>query len=363
MKVPFLDLRAQNVRLLDALTATVSSVVNGKSLILGEEVERFEVNWARYCGRKYAVGVGNAYDAIRLLLAAHKIGPRDEVIVATNTHIATWLAVRSVGATIIPVEPCPMRAVLEEEGVYRAANRRTVAVLATNLYGRRVDVFAIRTALKASLGDNDVPVLLDCAQGHGLRGDDLADGAAFSFYPTKNLGALGDAGAIVTDKGAIAAACYALRHYGARKFNHHYMLGENSRLDELQAAFLNVKLPLLDAMNTRRTEIAGRYEKEFDNLGGLVVNKCCGDSVHHQFVVQHPHRDDFRRKLASYGVETLIHYPTPPHLQPAFAYLGYAVGDFPIAEELAARSVSLPIDPMMTDDQVSYVVDTVRRLA
>lgn len=361
--MPFLDLRTQNARLLGAFSASLSSVVNGKSLILGDEVERFEISWARYCERKYAVGVGNAYDAMRLLLTAHKVGPGHDVIVATNTHIATWLAVRSVGATIVPVDPCPMRAVLEEEGVYRAACSKTVAVLATNLYGRRVDVFAIKTALKAALGDDEVLVLLDCAQGHGLRGDDLADGAAFSFYPTKNLGALGDAGAVVTNNGAIAAACYALRHYGSRRFNHHQIPGENSRLDEMQAAFLNVKLPLLDVMNARRAAIAERYEKELDGFGGIRINKCHGDSVHHQFVVQHYRRDEFRRKLASCDVETMIHYPTPPHLQQAFAYLGYRAGDFPIAEELAASSVSLPIDPMMTNDQIDYVIASARRCA
>lgn len=362
MKVPFLDLRKQNMRFFDAFSSALGSVVSGPLLILGEEVNRFEHAWAKYCCKQFCVGVGNGYDALRILLTASGITSEHEVIVATNTHIATWLAVHSVGATIVPVEPHPRAGVLDAEFVSEAVTPRTKAILATNLYGQPVDVAGLRAAL-AKGGCESPRVLLDAAQGHGLSGTDLADGAAFSFYPTKNLGALGDGGSIVCDDVEVYSTAKALRNYGSLLQNEHFMLGENSRLDELQAAFLNVKLPLLNEANERRRRVAKRYCDAFLGLARLSYYYPGERSVFHQFIVRHRDRENFRRKLLDRGVGTLIHYPTPPHLQPAFMFMGFKSGDFPIAEKFAKEVVSLPIGPELTDDQVQWVIESVRMCA
>ncbi len=344
MKVPFCNLAAVNAEVRPQLDAAYQRVMARGQYILGPEVEKFEEEWADYCGRSYCVGTGNCFDAMTMMLRAYGIGPGDEVIVPANTYIATWLAVSAVGATPVPVEPNDSHNI-SAGLVSLTALWRAKAVLLVHLYGRPANVAAWRV-----LVGPDMPLLVDAAQAHGIKGDELGDCAAFSFYPTKNLGALGDGGAIVTNNEAIAAYIARLRNYGSSSKNRHDHLGCNSRLDELQAAFLRVKLPYLDEFNARRQRNATIYGGGFG-------------STWHQFVVRAKDRPVYRAELAQRGIETLIHYPTPPHLQPAYAHLGYRPGAFPIAERLAREVVSLPVGPEVTEAQANYVAETAMEYA
>jgi len=351
MYVPFLNLSKQNSVYKQDFAAAMNRVSQSATTILGPEVEMFESRWAGHCGMKYCVGTGNGYDAMRLMLEAFGIGRYCQVIVASNTHIATWLAVLAVGAEVVVAEPNPDTMVLDARSVQRVQTRRCRAVLATPLYGIPVDTSEIEAA-------TGLPVFLDAAQGHGLV--DMGTAAAFSFYPTKNLGGLGDGGAVVCNDPDATDTMYHLRNYGARKQNHHEIVGCNSRLDELQAAVLNVKLRDLGSNNARRSEIASYYEASLCN-SSIRLPPLAG--VFHQFVVRHMRRDQFRAKMAARGVETLIHYPTPPHLQRAMQHLGFREGDFPIAEAISRECLSLPIGPELTHDQVDYVVEAIRECA
>ena len=358
MSVPFFNLNRLNARYRDAYIGALSSVLNGQSLILGNEVERFERSWAKYCQREHCIGVGNGYDALRLLLQAFDIGPCDRVLVAANTHVATWLAVMAVGATPVPVDVDEHTFQMDPHKAAAAMTRDTRAILVTHLYGRAADMHALRRV--ARTGGEDCALLVDAAQGHGIKGASLGDGAAFSFYPTKNLGALGDAGAVVMDDGVRATRVRALRNYGKTEPNPcYYFAGSNSRLDELQAAFLNVKLPLLDESNARRRAIAREYDAQTWGCYPDDPQEC----VWHQYVLRHAQRDTFRERLQVAGVQTLIHYTTLPHLEPVFARYGYKVGDAPVAESLARRIVSLPINPALSDNEVAAVCTAVKRAA
>lgn len=355
MKVPFLDLRKQNARFRSVFAETLGNVVSGPLLVHGLEHQKFENAWADYCGFKHCVGVGNGYDALRIMLEAFLLEPQQNVIVASNTHISTWLAVKAAGHCIYVAEPHPDTFVLDRASVEKTLleeklNREDCYVLATNLYGNEVDTAGIH-----ALGVKGV--FLDAAQGHGLRGLNKARAVAFSFYPTKNLGALGDAGAICSDEYPEIKYAQHVRNYGALEQNKHEIIGCNSRLDEIQAAFLLIKLRMLDAFNARRLVIANHYRYA---LNGLVEIQPEINSVYHQFVIKHDNRDVFRKRLADRGVDTMVHYPVPPHLQPAFGYLGRIPGSFPVAERLAETCVSLPIGPELTDEQVNYVVDCIR---
>lgn len=353
MKVPFLNLRAQNERFREAFIGALSGVMLSPLLIHGDEHRYFEERWANYCRMNHCVGVGNGYDALRIMLEAYGI-ERRQVIVASNTHISTWLAVEAAGGEIVPVDPNEETFVLDKEAVANAAVRETAVVLATNLYGNYVRVNDIRSL------NNIEAVFLDAAQAHGLRSISNADAAAFSFYPTKNLGALGDGGAIVTNDARIAYAARFIRNYGALEQNKHMVLGCNSRLDELQAAFLSIKLQALDEMNARRKAIADRYTKTLASVNPAMLQVPRGTlTVYHQYVVLHKERDLFRRRLEDRGIGTLIHYPTPPHLQPAFAHLGFKKGNFPVAERLSREILSLPVGPELTDEQVDYVIECI----
>lgn len=351
MRVPFLDLSKQNREYSEKFKNATEYVLNSSSTILGDEVRNFERSWAGVCYMKNCVGVGNGYDAMRIMLTAFGIGRYDQVIVASNTHIATWLAVLAVGAEVVVAEPNPDTMVLDAQSVKRAQTARCRAVLATLLYGIPVDTARIEA-------DTGLPVFLDAAQGHGLT--DLGTAAAFSFYPTKNLGALGDGGAVVCNDDDADEYMRHLRNYGALKQNVHEVIGCNSRLDELQAAFLRIKLPELDTMNGRRGFIARMY---YDGLYDVGVRLPPMQGVFHQFVIRHMRRDQLRAKLAARGVETLIHYPKPPHLQRAMHGVGFREGDFPVAEAMAKECLSLPIGPELTNDQVAYVIESVRECA
>lgn len=358
-RVPFFDVRKLNARFRDAFVGGLSSVLGGHSLILGDEVVHFEEAWARYCARAYCVGVGNGYDALRLMLRAYGIGPGLRVLVNANTHIATWLAVADTGATPVPVDVDPGTYQMHPPAAYAAMTENTAAVLTTHMYGGVPDMEALRAAADR-YGKGTAALLVDAAHAHGIKGALLGDAAAFSFYPTKNLGALGDAGAVVTDNEYHTQRLRLLRNYG--KWAGVYPTrGINSRLDELQAAFLTIKLPLLDEHNARRRTIAERYTQE---LGRYRAPAPEGRHVFHQYVITIPRsRQAFRDRMSERGVETLVHYATVPHLELAFAYLDQRIGDFPVAEALAAQVVSLPCNPTLTDDQVSAVIAAVKESA
>ena len=366
MRVPFLDLDAAYRELADELDAACHRVTRSGRYLLGPELEAFEAAFAAYCGGAHCVAMGTGCDALTLTLRAWGIGPGDEVIVPTNTFVGTWLAVTLAGARPVPVEPDERTHTLDPALVEAAVTARTRAVVPVHLYGQPADVDPIR-AVAAKHG---LAVLEDAAQAHGARYRDRPVGSrgttAFSFYPGKNLGALGDGGAVVTDDAALADRLRLLRNYGSREKYRHEVTGTNSRLDELQAAMLRVKLDRLDEWNARRSAVAQRYLAglaDLDGTAGGLVLPAVAEWAHpswHLFVVRSPSRDVLQKDLAAAGVDTLIHYPVPAHLAPAYADRGWSAGAFPIAERLADDVLSLPIGPHLTEESVETVVAAVR---
>lgn len=344
------DLRAD-------LDAAYARVVDRSWMILGPELEAFEAAFAAYCGADHAVGVGNGLEALILALRAAGIGPGDEVIVPAHTFIATWLAVEAAGARPVPVEVDPATLTLTAETAAAAVTPRTRAVIPVSLYGHPVEISPI-LALAERHG---LFVLEDAAQSHGARDHgrrigSLAHATTFSFYPTKNLGALGDGGAVVTSDARLAERLRLLRNYGSRAKYSHEIAGVNSRLDELQAAFLSARLKRLDAANARRRVLAERYDARLAGTDLILPSRASwAEPVYHLYVVRSPARDALQARLAAAGIETLIHYPTPCHLQPAFAHLGLKPGALPLAERLAGEVLSLPLHPGMTLDEVDQV--------
>jgi len=362
MNVPFLDLQAINNSQAAELEAAFRRVLQSGWFVLGKEVEQFEQRFAAYCGSAHGIGVANGLDAIMLVLRAWGIGPGDEVIVPSNTFIATWLAVSQCGATPIPVEPVEATYNIDPARIEAAITPRTKAIVAVHLYGQPADM---RTIMEIA-ARHGLKVLEDAAQAHGatshgVRTGHLGHAAAFSFYPGKNLGALGDGGGITTNDADLAQLLRTYRNYGSQKKYHNLVQGFNSRLDEMQAAFLNVKLDVLDEGNARRRAIAARYADKLNGIDGLVLPTVpeWADPVWHLYVVRHPRRDALSARLADAGIGTIVHYPIPPHLQQAYAELGYKEGDFPIAEAIHREVLSLPIGPHMTLEQADIVVDAV----
>lgn len=364
-RVPFLDLQDIVAGSREELIAAAARVIDSGWFILGKEVAAFEKAFADYCGTQHCVGVANGLDALTLALRGMGVGPGDEVIVPANTYIATWLAVSHVGATPVPVEPDPRTYNIDPALIAPAVTSRTKVILPVHLYGQPADLAPIR-AVADRFG---LKVLEDGAQAQGARyhGARLGEGGsvvAWSFYPGKNLGALGDAGAVTCADSALADNVAMLRNYGSRVKYHNDVIGFNSRLDELHAAFLQVRLARLDVENERRRAIAARYLAGIADTGIVLPFVPAGmEPVWHVFVVRHPEREAFARRLAEDGIGTVIHYPVPPHLQPAYASLGFREGAFPISEMLHLEVLSLPIGPNMTDEQADRVIDAVRRLA
>ena len=363
MSVPFLDLKSINLRDNATFHDALERVLESGWLILGKEVAAFETAFARYCGSAQALGVGNGLEALHLVLRAWGIGPGDEVIVPANTYIATWLAVTYAGATPVPVEPLDATFNIDPARIEAAITPRTKAIIAVHLYGQPADMDAI--------GDiacrHGIKVLEDAAQAHGARWRGrrtgaLGDAAGFSFYPGKNLGALGDAGAVTTNDAKLAQSLDMLRNYGSQRKYENEVPGFNSRLDELQAAFLSAKLPRLDADNARRAAIAARYCEALTDVEGLALPFVApgAEPVWHLFVIRSARRNALQQFLKERDIGTLIHYPIPPHLQRAYSDLGYKGGDFPISEAIHAEVLSLPIGPTMTDGEVDMVIDAVR---
>ena len=366
MNVPFYSLDYVNRALGDALRESFSDVLDSKWFIRGNRCCEFEEAFAAYCGKKACVGVGNGLDALTLMLKASillgRMAAGDEVIVPANTFVATILAVRAAGLVPVLVEPNRDTCVLDTSRLAEACSEKTRAILVVHLYGRLADMSAICELAKAK----GLLVFEDAAQAHGASGELYSsNAAAYSFYPTKNLGAMGDGGAVVTDDLELAQVVRSLGNYGSvEKYVNKYV-GVNSRLDEVRAAVLLAKLPHLDSWNARRQEIAGRYCAEIKNplVRVTPVPENPKSHVWHVFPVFCETRDDLQKFLKDRGVETLIHYPIPPHLQEAFdgalsrGELRY--GPLPIAEKLAKTELSIPMGPSMTDEQVSYVIEVI----
>lgn len=355
MKVPFLDLRAAYLELKPEIDSAIARVLDSGWYILGPEVEAFEAEWAEYCGASHAVGVGNGLDALALALRALEIGPGDEVIVPSNTYIATWQAVSAVGATPVPVEPDPLTYNIDPTLIPAAITPRTKALLPVHLYGQPADLDPILAIARS----HNLAVVEDAAQAHGARykGQRLGahgDVVCWSFYPGKNLGALGDAGAITTNRVDLADRIRVLRNYGSREKYVNEVQGVNSRLDPLQAAVLRVKLGVLDEWNERRRRIADFYTDRLAETNLILPHvPQWADPTWHLYVVRSSERDALQERLIKAGIGTLIHYPIPPHLQEAFAESITASLIF--AEKSACEILSLPIGPQLGRKQVESV--------
>lgn len=361
MNIAFLDIARLHTALESELTRAFQRVVKSGHFILGAELEAFEAEFAAYSGVSDCVGVGNGLEAIHLLLRAYGIGEGDEVIVPSNTFIATWLAVTHSGATPVPVEPDPETYNIDPKRIEEVITSRTRAIIPVHLYGQPADMDPIL----AIAAKHSLLVIEDAAQAQGAhykgrRTGSLGHAAATSFYPGKNLGALGDGGAVLTNDKVIADKVRILRNYGSPQKYHHVHLGYNSRLDEVQAAFLRVKLPLLDEWNRQRRKIAEAYRQALSGLPlVLPVTPEWAEPVWHVYVVRSGQRDALRHFLAEQQISTLIHYPTPPHLQPCYA--DFANHHLPVAAQLALEALSLPLFPLMREDEVDMVVRAIHQ--
>lgn len=362
-QVPFLDVRAATQEIDAPVREAVERVVRSGWYVLGEETAAFEREFAEFTEARHAVGVGNGLDAITLALKALGIGPGDEVIVPAHTFIATWIAVAHTGARPVGVEPVVGQWNLDPARVAESITPRTRALVPVHLFGQPADLAELLDMAKK----HGLVVVEDAAQAHGARYSGRrigahSDAVAWSFYPGKNLGALGDGGAVTTDDAGTAARVRSLGNYGSSRKYVHDLLGANSRLDEIQAAVLRIKLQHLDDWNARRQAIAKRYTDELADVPGLRLPAVAPnrDHVWHLYVVDHALRDELQNHLATRGIQTLVHYPIPPHRSGAFASLELGEGAFPITEQAARTHLSLPIGPHLRDEDISRVVDACR---
>ena len=362
MKVPFLDLKAQHEPMMEGFRAGFERVVGSSGFILGPEVEAFEKEYAEWCGAKYCVGVSNGLAAISIMMIAAGIKECDEVLVPSNTYIASVMGVEHANAVPILVEPNPRTHVITADACRKAITPKTKAILVVDLYGLLPDFDEIN-ALCAEKG---LLLFSDSAQSHGAnykgkRPGNTCMASSFSFYPGKNLGALGDAGGIVTNSKEVYDTAKIMRNYGSEKKYYNMMKGRNERLDPMQAAFLRVKIPYMDQYNARRHVIAGMYTAGLKGVSAVRTPEIVlgVTPVWHQYVIQlrsDQERSALMKFLDEKGIFTMIHYPIPPHLQEAYKDLGKVKGDLPICEELAETILSLPICPTLTDDQVNHVI-------
>jgi dTDP-4-amino-4,6-dideoxygalactose transaminase len=360
--IPFLDVGAAYRELKAEIDVAIRRVLDAGWYILGPEVEAFEAEWATYCDTNYAVGVANGLDALTLALRALEVGPGDEVIVPSHTYIATWLAVTAVGARPVPVEPDPTTFNIDPGLVENAITPATKVLLPVHLYGQPANLDPI-LALASRYGLN---VVEDAAQAHGARYKDRrvgghGDVACWSFFPGKNLGAVGDAGAITTNRADIADRVRLLRNYGSREKYNNEIPGVNSRLDPVQAAVLRTKLRYLDAWTDRRRATAAAYTRGLEKTGLILPSETdWAEPVWHLYVVRSVDRDQLQARLATAGVGTLIHYPVPPHMQRAYRNLGFSERDLPLAKRLSDEVLSLPMGPQLSTNDVDLVIDAVR---
>ena len=360
--VAFVDLVAADAEVRDEIVVAMLEVINRGDFVLGEDIERFEQEFASYCGALHAIGVDSGFSALELILRAFDVGPGDEVITSANTFHSTVRAIEACGARPVLVDCDPVSRNLDPSLLERAITDATRAILPVHLYGHPADMAAI-TALANAYG---LLVFEDACQAHGSRhhgerAGSLSDAAAFSFYPTKNLGAFGDAGMVVTRHAHVDDRIRSLRNLGSRVKNQHEERGYNRRLDTLQAAILRVKLRQLDEANLARQRVASWYEEALGDIDVAVPHIAdWAEHVFHLYVIESDRRDALARDLQDHRIQTGIHYPVPIHLQPAFSSLGYAKGTFPASEALADRILSLPMHPAMTRDDVDLVARAIR---
>lgn len=363
MGVPFVDLRAQYETIAEEMKASVLRALDSQIFVLGPEVEAFEQEFAAYCGVGHAVAVNSGTAALHLALLALGVGPGDEVITVANTFIATAEAISACGATPVFIDVDAQTDLMDPALLESAITPRTRAIIPVHLYGQVAEMEAIR----AIAARHNIPVIEDACQAHGAtyrgqRAGSLGAIGCFSFYPSKNLGAIGEGGMAVTDSPELAAAMRTLRDHGQSRRYYHDVVGYNYRMSALQGAALRVKLPYLDGWNARRRAHAQRYDRL---LAGLPVETTVeaptGESVYHLYVVRVPDRDALRAHLAASGIATGVHYPVPIHLQEAYADLGYRSGSLPVTEEHAAQIVSLPMYAELTDAQIDAVVAAIAR--
>ncbi len=366
VQVPFLDLRATYFELKEEIDRAVEQVMSSGAFILGKEVELFEQEFATYLGIKHCIGVGNGLDALHLALRALGVGPGDEVLVPSNTYIATWLAVSYAGATPVPVEPDALTYNIDPAKVEAAITPKTKAIMPVHLYGQAADMDPILEIARRK----GLHVIEDAAQAQGarykgVRVGGLGDVAGWSFYPGKNLGAFGDGGAITTNSDEIADRIRVLRNYGSRVKYYNQVQGFNTRLDSMQAAVLRVKLRKLDEWNGRRNVVAAKYLNAFKDTRDLVLPHVpeWADPVFHLFVVRTKRREEMMEFLKSRGVATLIHYPVAPHLQEAYRELGWKEGSLPLTEELHREVLSLPMGPHLKPEELEVVTQAVSEFA
>ena len=362
--IPFLNLQDGYRELKSEIDQAVLRVLDSGLYILGDELEAFETEWASYCGASHSVGVANGLDALILSMHALGIGAGDEIIVPSHTFIATWLAVSAVGAVPVPVEPDIDTFNIDPARIKNAITSRTKAIIAVHLYGQPADLDPILAVTRK----HGLALIEDAAQAHGARYKGRRIGghgdiACWSFYPGKNLGALGDAGGVTTNRKDLAEQIKVLRNYGSRQKYIHEVTGANSRLDPIQAAVLRVKLTHLDEWADRRREVAAAYSAALANTG-LILPQVAPGTEHtwHLYVIRSKHRDKMMRKLTAAGIGTQIHYPIAPHMQGAYAVLGYDADAFPLAKQLADEVFSLPIgphvDPQTTAEAVRLALET-----
>jgi dTDP-4-amino-4,6-dideoxygalactose transaminase len=360
--VPFISLDHQHTAIRTSVLEALTNVYDKNWFILGKELESFENEYAQFSNSAHCIGVGNGLDALFIGLKACGVGAADEVIVPSHTFLATWLAVTRTGATIVPVEPDPITFNLDTERLHAAITAKTKAIIPVHLYGQACDMSFTEEAHR-----RQIFVVEDNAQAHGATWNgkitgSVGDISATSFYPIKNLGAAGDGGAIVTNNDKLAAYARRYRNYGFTKKNVADLQGVNSRLDEIQAAILRIKLRHLKEWNADRYRLAQIYHQQLSSVGAIQLPGSTLNSTHvfHLFVIKTSKRNELRNYLLSRQIETSIHYPLPPHLQESCKNLGFRKGEFPVAEEIAETSLSLPLWPGMEPTTVEYVCDTIK---
>lgn len=361
MNIQYSDFKRMHEPIREELENAYHNVFDSQWFISGTNDAEFEKEFAEFCGAKYCIGAGNGLDALRLILMAYGIGEGDEVLVPSNTFIATVLAISYVGARPVFVEPDFETLLINPDLIEEKITDKTRAIMVVHLYGRLADMERINDIAQKY----NLLVFEDTAQAHGaslgnVKAGNFSNAGAFSFYPGKNLGALGDGGAVITNTEEIAERVRALGNYGSpRKYQHDY-IGLNSRLDEFQAAFLRVKLKYLPEWTAERVRIADRYYAEMHN-SQITLPSYSTENVYHIFPVFCNRREHLQAYLEEKGIHTLIHYPIPIHLQKAYADLGYKKGDFPIAEQISETELSLPLYPGMTDEEINYIIDAINK--
>jgi len=363
ISVPFCSLKYCHDQVKPDIEKAIDAVYKRGQFILGPEVDEFEKEFAAFSGSKYCIGVANGLDALYLSLKILGVGAGDEVIVPAHTYIATWLAISRTGATIVPVDAEHQSMLIDTNKIEQAITKKTKAILPVHLYGAPCDMSGVVAIARR----HDLKIVEDNAQAHGATWKGKLTGTfggsnATSFYPTKNLGALGDGGAIITDDESLYQKAICLRNYGSTERFVNPLQGTNSRLDELQAAILRIKLRHLVEWNKTRQEIAEIYFNDLKSVGDIVLPRTRLDAthVHHQFVIRTKYREELKSFLFQKGIGTMVHYPIPPHLQQAYKTLNFKKGDFPVSEHLAETVLSIPMWPGLSEEQVEWVVEQVK---